>query len=129
LVPETAVVPVTAKVGVEDPEREIPLTLEGVMAPKEKVIFAAVVGFATEAETPFAVVTATEVTVPVPPTAISPDPKSEVPPTVFILVPEIRVACFPERAVTAASDKGLFASEVLSTLPKERSDLLKETFE
>ena len=39
----------------------------GVIAPREKVRVGVVVGFVTAAETPFAVVTATLVTVPVPP--------------------------------------------------------------
>jgi hypothetical protein len=68
LAPDTVVVPVTARVGVEVPEITTEFTLEGVIAPRVREIAGVVVEVATEPETPFAVVTDTSVTVPVPPT-------------------------------------------------------------
>ena len=64
-VPETEVVPVTARVGVVDPEMTTPLTEVGVIAPRVRVI-AGVAVAVTEPDTPLAVTTDTEVTVPLP---------------------------------------------------------------
>jgi hypothetical protein len=61
----TEAVPVTAKVGVEEPLSTTELTDEGVMAPKDSVIAALEVGFATVPLIPFAVTTLTLVTIPV----------------------------------------------------------------
>ena len=72
LEPETEVVPVTAKVGVAEPERTTELTEEGVMAPKVKVMAGVVVSVATLPDIPFAVTTDAVVTVPVPFRAIFP---------------------------------------------------------
>lgn len=58
-------VPVTAKVGVEAPEITTLFTEVGTIAPNVKVIAGVVVALATEPDTPLAVVTETEVTVPV----------------------------------------------------------------
>ena len=63
--PETVVVPVTARVGVELPERVTPFTVLGVIAPRERVIAGVVVAVATVPDIPLAEVTETEVTVPV----------------------------------------------------------------
>jgi hypothetical protein len=65
-VPLTAVVPVTASVGVDVPDKVTPFTLEGVIAPSDKEIAGVVVLVATLPDTPFAVVTDTSVTVPLP---------------------------------------------------------------
>jgi hypothetical protein len=64
-VPLTEVVPVTDKVGVAEPLNTTPFMLVGVIAPSVKVMAGVVVAVATEPETPFAVVTETEDTVPV----------------------------------------------------------------
>ena len=69
LLPLTAVVPVTERVGVAEPEIVTLFTVDGVIAPKAKVIAGVVVAEAIVADIPFAVTTETEVTVPVPPTA------------------------------------------------------------
>ena len=66
LVPETAVVPVIASVGVEEPESATPLTEVGVIAPNDKVIAGVDVAVATDPDTPFAVAIDTVVTVPLP---------------------------------------------------------------
>ena len=66
LAPETEVVPDTASVGVAEPETTTELTEVGAIAPSVSVIAGVVVLVATEPETPFAVVTETEVTVPEP---------------------------------------------------------------
>jgi hypothetical protein len=65
-VPDTAVVPVTARVGVADPESTTAFTEVGVIAPSVSEIAGVVVDVATDPDTPFAVVTDTSVTVPVP---------------------------------------------------------------
>ncbi len=65
--PDTVVVPVTANVGVPDPEITTPLTDVGVIAPRESVIAGVVVGLATLPDIPFAVTTDTDVTLPEPP--------------------------------------------------------------
>ena len=74
LTPEMVEVPVTARVGVLEPERVMPLTEVGVIAPKVRVIAGVIVEVATEPETPLAVVTDTDVTVPVPPEFIQVTP-------------------------------------------------------
>jgi hypothetical protein len=51
---------------VDDPENVIPLTLVGVIASSDKLIAGVVVGLATVPEIPLAVVTETDVTVPLP---------------------------------------------------------------
>jgi hypothetical protein len=65
--PVMELVPVTSSVGVEDPDKTTPLTLVGVIAPNVIVMAGVVVAFATLPDTPFAVVTDTLVTVPLPP--------------------------------------------------------------
>jgi hypothetical protein len=67
LAPEIELVPVTARVGVELPDKVIEFTVVGVIAPAIIVIAGVVVAFATVPEKPFAVATDTEVTVPLPP--------------------------------------------------------------
>ena len=64
LAPDTVVVPVTASVGVAEPERVTPFTVLGVIAPRDKVMAGVVVEVATVPDIPFAVVTDTDVTVP-----------------------------------------------------------------
>ena len=66
LLPEILEVPVTARVGVAEPERTTPLTDEGVIAPAMIVIAGVVVALATVPEKPLAVATDTLVTVPAP---------------------------------------------------------------
>ena len=63
--PEMDDVPVTAKVGVVDPEMTTLFTEVGVIAPKVSVIAGVVPAVATVPDTPLAVVTETVVTVPV----------------------------------------------------------------
>jgi hypothetical protein len=63
-VPDTDVVPVTASVGVEDPENVIPFTVVGVIAPRD-IVRAGVAPPEEEPDTPFAETTETAVTVPV----------------------------------------------------------------
>jgi len=63
--PEIEDVPVTAKVGVVDPEMTTLFTDVGVIAPNVSVIAGVVVDVATVPLTPLAVVTETDVTVPV----------------------------------------------------------------
>jgi hypothetical protein len=65
LEPEMEDVPVTASVGVVDPEITTLFTEVGVIAPKVRVIAGVVPAVATVPDTPLAVVTETEVTVPV----------------------------------------------------------------
>jgi hypothetical protein len=60
-------VPVTARVGVDAPDRVMELTVVGMIAPKVSVIAGVVVGLATVPEIPLAVTTETPVTDPVPP--------------------------------------------------------------
>jgi hypothetical protein len=67
--PDIEDVPVTANVGVVEPDNVIPLTEVGVIAPKDKVIAGVVVAVATVPDIPLAVVTETEDTVPVAPAA------------------------------------------------------------
>lgn len=76
LAPEIELVPVTARVGVADPDITTLLTDDGVMAPKDNEIAGVVVEVATVPETPFAVVTDTSVTVPVPLGATASNPLS-----------------------------------------------------
>lgn len=57
-------VPVTESVGVDEPERVIPLTVVGVIAPSVSVIAGVAEAFATEPLTPFAETTEMVVTVP-----------------------------------------------------------------
>jgi hypothetical protein len=64
LAPDTVVAPVTARVGVDEPERTTALTEVGVIAPSETVIAGVEVGLATDPDTPAAVVTLTLVTEP-----------------------------------------------------------------
>jgi hypothetical protein len=64
-VPLTAAVPVTVKAPLPPFVKAIPFTLVGVMAPSVKLSAGVVVPLVTVAETPFAVVTDTLVTVPV----------------------------------------------------------------
>lgn len=73
-VPLTTVVPVTARVGVEAPDRTTLFTLVGVIAPSVIVIAGVLVAVATDPDTPFAVVTETEVTVPAHVEAVQADP-------------------------------------------------------
>ena len=63
-VPEIELAPDTVRDGVLTPVRGMPFTELGVMSPSVKVKSGVVVGFATTAETPLAVVTETKVTVP-----------------------------------------------------------------
>jgi hypothetical protein len=67
--PEIELVPVTASVGVELPDKVIEFTVVGTIAPRVRVMAGVVVGLATLPETPLAVATDTEVTVPEPPAA------------------------------------------------------------
>jgi hypothetical protein len=67
LAPEILLVPFTASVGVAEPDSTIEFTDVGVIAPRVRVIAGVVVGFATVPDTPLAVTTETEATVPVPP--------------------------------------------------------------
>jgi hypothetical protein len=60
-------VPVTARVGVAEPDKVTELTEVGIMAPNASVIAGVVVELATEPDIPLAVTTETDVTVPVPP--------------------------------------------------------------
>ncbi|MBM6707103.1 hypothetical protein H6A68_08675, partial [Bifidobacterium pullorum subsp. saeculare] len=62
--PDTEVVPVTARVGVDDPENVIPLTVVGVIAPRA-IVKAGVAPPLDDPETPLADATDTAVTVPV----------------------------------------------------------------
>ena len=62
--PLTVAVPLTARVGVEEPESTTLFTDVGVIAPSVNVIAGVVVAVATLPETPPDVVTLTEVTVP-----------------------------------------------------------------
>ena len=71
LLPETEVVPVTANVGVVEPEITTELTEVGVMAPRARVKFG-VAPPEEEPEIPLAVVTPIPVTVPFPVAAIFP---------------------------------------------------------
>jgi hypothetical protein len=64
LAPDTVVVPVTARVGVLDPENVIPLTVVGVIAPAT-IVRAGVAPPEDDPENPFAVAIETAVTVPV----------------------------------------------------------------
>jgi hypothetical protein len=64
--PDTEVVPVTASVGVDVPETTTEFTEVGTIAPSVRLIAGVVVEVATVPDTPFAVVTDTLVTVPVP---------------------------------------------------------------
>jgi len=89
-VPLIALVPVTARVGVEEPERVIELTVVGVIAPRARVIAGVVVLVATVPETPFAAVTDTLVTVPLPPPTADKTPLLSV-----ILVPAVTIAGTP----------------------------------
>lgn len=63
---EIELVPVTAKVGVEEPDITTEFTEVGVMAPSVRLIAGVVVDVATEPLTPLAVVTDTLVTLPTP---------------------------------------------------------------
>lgn len=67
LEPDTVVVPVTARVGVELPDKVTPLMVVGVIAPRVNVMVGVVVAVATLPDIPLAVVTDTDVTVPEPP--------------------------------------------------------------
>ena len=90
-VPLIALVPVTASVGVEEPDSVTALTVVGVIAPSVRLIAGVVVLVATVPETPFAVVTETLVTVPEPP----PDAVIVMDPGAFAIVtplPAVRVA-------------------------------------
>ena len=64
--PLIELVPVTKSVGVEAPETTTELTEVGTIAPSVRLIAGVVVEVATVPDTPFAVVTDTLVTVPVP---------------------------------------------------------------
>ena len=66
LLPEIEEVPVTARVGVEEPETTTEFTEDGVIAPSVRLIAGVVVDVATDPLTPLAVVTLTEVTLPTP---------------------------------------------------------------
>jgi len=66
LLPEIELVPVTARVGVEEPETTTEFIEDGVIAPSVRLIAGVVVDVATEPLTPLAVVTLTEVTLPTP---------------------------------------------------------------
>ena len=75
--PLTVVVPVTARVGLADPDKVTPLTVVGVIAPKVIVCAGVVVAVAVVPETPFAVTMEAEVTVPAPgDTLVVPSPLS-----------------------------------------------------
>lgn len=63
---EIELVPVTASVGVEEPDITTEFTEVGVMAPSVRLIAGVVVDVATEPLTPLAVVTDTLVTLPTP---------------------------------------------------------------
>lgn len=56
--------------GVVEPDRTTEFTEVGVIAPRVKLMAGVVVALATVPDTPLAVVTETDVTVPVPPEAI-----------------------------------------------------------
>jgi hypothetical protein len=56
---------------------------------------------------------------------ISPLPKTLRPLIVLMFVPLISLDCFVSKAVCVAVDIGLFVSDVLSTLFKPTSDLVK----
>jgi hypothetical protein len=98
-VPDILDVPVTASVGVEEPDRTTELIEVGVIAPRDKLIAGVVVAVATEPDTPFAVTTDTDVTVPEPPPPTSavlscPSTGSKITP-IYVLTTETNVAWVP----------------------------------
>lgn len=88
LLPETEVVPVTERVGVELPVKVIPFTDVGVMAPAT-IVKAGVAPPVDEPENPFALAMETAVTVPVPAAAYEkvPEPLLKRNPLVFAKAP------------------------------------------
>jgi hypothetical protein len=82
LAPESALLAVTST-----PERlPVAATLDGVIAPRVKVIAGVLVAFATVPDTPFAVTTETLVTVPVPLGHVEPDAQVNVAPLAMVSV-------------------------------------------
>jgi hypothetical protein len=119
LEPETEVVPVTAKVGVVEPEMTTELTEDGTMAPSVKVMAGVVVSVATLPEIPLAVATETVVTVPVPFSAIFPfnlliAPTIESEDDIVPVVLEYPVNNFP---TTAASVKEAVGKALVASVP------------
>jgi len=76
------------------PSKDIPLIVLAVVnLGAETIVIIGVVAVFAIVASPSAEVT--DVTVPVPPIAISPLPSKETPPIVFIFVPETKASCFP----------------------------------
>jgi hypothetical protein len=115
LLPETLVVPLTARVGVEEPDSTTLLTDVGVIAPRVRLMAGVVVEVATVPDTPFAVVTDTLVTVP-PPDALRVEPDIDRP------VPSVISATADELALLPTSL--LVAESALASLIRSMVDLL-----
>lgn len=104
----------------------VPFPFKSPVTVVESVIAGVDVDVATVPASPFADTTETSVTVPVPPIAISPVPRSDWELIVLILVPETSVSCFASNADWVAVLTGLSASLVLSTLQSPTCDLETE---
>ncbi len=99
--PVTAPVTLPVKLPETSPVRfpvKVEVTDDGEIAPRLSVMAGVVVDVATTPLTPPDEVIVTSVTVPVPLTGKSPEPRSDEPPTVLMFTPETRSSCFASKS-------------------------------